>query len=63
MTRQQLNNLELENLESLRCTSCGANASQSELTNEDVELLQEVQCCLMCSANLECLEVECATIN
>jgi len=53
----------LEEIESITCTSCGARASRKELAQEDVDLINELQRCPMCSEEVDVLEVEGMVIN
>jgi len=53
----------LDEIESITCTSCGARASRKELTQGDVDLINELQRCPMCSEEVSVVELEGIVIN
>ena len=46
-----------EDIDTIRCLDCGAWAHGHELKQEDVDLLKELECCLMCNGAPEGLVI------
>lgn len=49
-----------EDIEMIQCNDCGASAAGFELVQEDIDLLKQVNRCLMCSADKAALEITAA---
>ena len=48
----------VERIERIECTECGAWAYGWQLTQADIELVNELQRCSACSADIEALQID-----